>query len=262
VHQDRLIRGLVLTVVISGDAFVASIADREEAEVVPRTRHAFPLGKATAAQQPRSLRDESEATRSCRTCDVATTNWAQKRWPDSPSQPRSTSSQEHSEVRPRLLSAAPRSGGSQRNSAPLAITTLLLSGANSVLTDLGDLVGAARGPVTAPTLVRYVVEHIAEIHWLLSPWTYTLDEGDPMEGLSERELDELFLDAQQIRVRRAALRTYRWTLELQHGRLKPAPGDPRSESLPKVSPEDLESILGPHGLRSANGLRLPSEIAR
>lgn len=144
--------------------------------------------------------------------------------------------------------------------APLTIATLLLSGANSVLTDLGDLVGAGRAPVTAPALIRYVAEHIAEIHWLLSPGTYTLDEGDPKDRLTLRESQRLFAVAQQIRIRRAVLRSYGWTLEFEHGRFKPAADTPRPASLPRVSPSELEATLEPQGLRPLKGNRRPSTI--
>src|SRR5687768_16114829 len=53
--------------------------------------------------------------------------------------------------------------------APLGIATLLVSGASSVLTEFGDLVCSRRGPVTGPTLCRYVIEHIAETLWILAP---------------------------------------------------------------------------------------------
>lgn len=144
--------------------------------------------------------------------------------------------------------------------APLAVTTLLLSGAVSVLTDLGDLVGSARGPVTAPILVRYVVEHVAEINWLLSPGTYTLDDGDPTAGLSNAALDRIFREAQQVRIRRAALRSYGWTIEFENGRLKPVSGGARPASLPANPPDRLERILEPHGLWPTQGAKPPSQL--
>jgi hypothetical protein len=145
--------------------------------------------------------------------------------------------------------------------APLAVTTLLLSGAGEVLTDLGDLVGAARGPVTAPTLVRYVVEHIAEIYWLLSPGTYTVeDDVDPMDGMSSEQRRDLFMRAQITRIRRAAVRSYGWTIEFERGRIKPLPGEPRLASMPVNAPEDLEAILEPHGLRTVQGSKRPSDM--
>jgi hypothetical protein len=105
-----------------------------------------------------------------------------------------------------------------------------------------------------------VVEHIAEINWLLSPGTYTLDEGDPHDGLTDDQIRTLFSDSQQMRIRRAALRSYGWTLEFEHGRFKPDPDGPRPANLTPVSPADLEAILEPHGLRPASGARLPSDI--
>ena len=95
--------------------------------------------------------------------------------------------------------------------APLGIGTLLLSGASSVLTEFGDLVGSRRGPVTGPTLCRYVIEHIAEILWILAPGSYTTDDGDPTGGLTDEESEELFHSAQLTRIRRAWVRTYAWT---------------------------------------------------
>lgn len=71
-------------------------------------------------------------------------------------------------------------------SGSLAISCLLLSGANAVLIDLGDLVGSARGPVTAPTLCRYVLEHVAELHWILSPGSYQAG-ASPEPELSPEE---------------------------------------------------------------------------
>ncbi len=137
---------------------------------------------------------------------------------------------------------------------------MLLSGASSVLTEFGDLVGVRRAPVTGTVLCRYVIEHIAEILWILTPGTYTTDDGDPTVGVTDDELAALFYNAQLARIRRAWVRTYAWTLEFENGRFRPAPGDPRPKNLPLHSPLDLEQILEPHGLMPKEGRLPPSQM--
>jgi hypothetical protein len=122
------------------------------------------------------------------------------------------------------------------------------------------LASAQRGPVSAPVLARYVVEHRAEVWWILGSGAYREDEPDPTEGLDDEAVQALDAAHQHQRVGRAALATYGCLLDFEKGRIRPVPGDERPPGLPAVTAEDLEALLEPHGLMPANGAIKPSEM--
>jgi hypothetical protein len=142
---------------------------------------------------------------------------------------------------------------------PLGVSLLLLCAAGSVVTDLGDLAEAGRGPVSAFPLTRYVIEHIAEIHWILAHGTYVGE--DPTTFMTREEHGNLVEAGREMRIRRAALRHYGWTLEFENGRRRSAPDSaaPRA-GLPPLGPAVLEAMLEPLGLRTKDGRRRPSEM--